>query len=171
MQQSGMSGIAGGMATPGMMGRQSPAQAQTMQHQQSMHTGAMMHPSGVPQRVPAPTLTPTPTPLENIPQSGNQNLQQPAQQQQQQTSQPAQSKELNAASLCRFGQEAVSEIVSRAQEVFQTLRQTQVITCHTFSLKVLGRFKNCGHCLLFRSLLMESPYLQLWIGNLSFRKL
>ncbi|ODN06162.1 Mediator of RNA polymerase II transcription subunit 30 [Orchesella cincta] len=44
---------------------------------------------------------------------------QPTQQQQQQA------KELNAAMLCRFGQETVQEIVARSQELFQLLRSTQ----------------------------------------------
>ncbi|XP_057666986.1 uncharacterized protein LOC130900396 isoform X1 [Diorhabda carinulata] len=44
----------------------------------------------------------------------------PVQQQQQQ-----QSKEFNTASLCRLGQETVQDIVSRTQEVFQTLKQIQ----------------------------------------------
>jgi len=49
------------------------------------------------------------------------------QQQQQLQQQPAQQqKELNAATLCRFGQETVQEIISRTQEVFQTLRTAQV---------------------------------------------
>lgn len=46
----------------------------------------------------------------------------PVQQQQQQQ----QSKEFNTASLCRLGQETVQDIVSRTQEVFQTLKQIQV---------------------------------------------
>lgn len=41
---------------------------------------------------------------------------------------PAQTsaKELNAATLCRFGQETVQEILGRAQELFQILRLVQV---------------------------------------------
>lgn len=46
----------------------------------------------------------------------------PVQQQQQQ-----QSKEFNTASLCRLGQETVQDIVSRTQEVFQTLKTIQVM--------------------------------------------
>lgn len=44
----------------------------------------------------------------------------PVQQQQQQA------KEFNTASLCRLGQETVQDIVSRTQEVFQTLKSIQV---------------------------------------------
>jgi mediator of RNA polymerase II transcription subunit 30 len=51
-----------------------------------------------------------------------------AQQQQQQ------SKEFNTASLCRIGQETVQDIVSRTQEVFQTLKTIQVLfeNCENF---------------------------------------
>ncbi|KOX67461.1 Mediator of RNA polymerase II transcription subunit 30 [Melipona quadrifasciata] len=45
----------------------------------------------------------------------------PPQQQQQQHN-----KEFNTASLCRFGQETVQDIVSRTLEVFQTLRVLQL---------------------------------------------
>lgn len=41
-------------------------------------------------------------------------------------SQAQQSKEFNTASLCRIGQETVQDIVSRTQEVFQTLKAIQV---------------------------------------------
>lgn len=37
-----------------------------------------------------------------------------------------QSKEFNTASLCRIGQETVQDIVSRTQDVFQTLKAIQV---------------------------------------------
>lgn len=40
--------------------------------------------------------------------------------------QQQQSKEFNTASLCRIGQETVQDIVSRTQEVFQTLKTIQV---------------------------------------------
>lgn len=40
--------------------------------------------------------------------------------------QAQQSKEFNTASLCRIGQETVHDIVSRTQEVFQTLKIIQV---------------------------------------------
>lgn len=40
--------------------------------------------------------------------------------------QTQQSKEFNTASLCRIGQETVQDIVSRTQEVFQTLKAIQV---------------------------------------------
>ncbi|KAG6447410.1 mediator of RNA polymerase II transcription subunit 30 [Manduca sexta] len=39
--------------------------------------------------------------------------------------QPQQSKEFNTASLCKFGQETVQDIVSRTQDVFQTLKAIQ----------------------------------------------
>lgn len=60
-----------------------------------------------------------------------QQLQQIQQQQQQQQQpqvgagapqQTGQNKEFNTASLCRYGQETVQDIVSRTQEVFQTLK-------------------------------------------------
>ncbi|XP_069675286.1 mediator of RNA polymerase II transcription subunit 30-like [Periplaneta americana] len=51
-------------------------------------------------------------------QQGGQQQQNPSQQQ------PA-SKEFNTASLCRFGQETVQDIVSRTQEVFTTLKTIQ----------------------------------------------
>lgn len=51
-------------------------------------------------------------------QQGNQQQQNPSQQQ------PA-NKEFNTASLCRFGQETVQDIVSRTQEVFQALKAIQ----------------------------------------------
>ncbi|XP_045492635.1 mediator of RNA polymerase II transcription subunit 30 [Colias croceus] len=38
---------------------------------------------------------------------------------------PPQSKEFNTASLCKFGQETVQDIVSRTQDVFQTLKAIQ----------------------------------------------
>ncbi|XP_060535168.1 mediator of RNA polymerase II transcription subunit 30-like isoform X2 [Cylas formicarius] len=41
------------------------------------------------------------------------------------TPQQQQSKEFNTASLCRLGQETVQDIVSRTQEVFQTLKAIQ----------------------------------------------
>ncbi|KAK9889873.1 hypothetical protein WA026_008675 [Henosepilachna vigintioctopunctata] len=41
------------------------------------------------------------------------------------TQQQQQSKEFNTASLCRIGQETVQDIVSRTQEVFQTLKAIQ----------------------------------------------
>lgn len=46
--------------------------------------------------------------------------------QQQQVAQQQAPKELNAAMLCRFGQETVQEIASRAVELFQILKTTQV---------------------------------------------
>ncbi|KAJ0182701.1 hypothetical protein K1T71_002070 [Dendrolimus kikuchii] len=39
--------------------------------------------------------------------------------------QPQQSKDFNTASLCKFGQETVQDIVSRTQDVFQTLKAIQ----------------------------------------------
>ncbi|XP_026319971.1 mediator of RNA polymerase II transcription subunit 30 isoform X2 [Hyposmocoma kahamanoa] len=38
---------------------------------------------------------------------------------------PPQNKEFNTASLCKFGQETVQDIVSRTQDVFQTLKAIQ----------------------------------------------
>ncbi|XP_045776498.1 mediator of RNA polymerase II transcription subunit 30 isoform X1 [Maniola jurtina] len=40
-------------------------------------------------------------------------------------SHPPQNKEFNTASLCKFGQETVQDIVSRTQDVFQTLKAIQ----------------------------------------------
>jgi mediator of RNA polymerase II transcription subunit 30 len=37
-----------------------------------------------------------------------------------------QAKEINAITLCRLGQETVQEIISRMQELFQTLKASQV---------------------------------------------
>lgn len=71
------------------------------------NAGALNHPMHP--GAPTPGVTPTP------PQSHT-----PQQQQQQQ-----QSKEFNTASLCRLGQETVQDIVSRTQEVFQTLKVIQ----------------------------------------------
>ncbi|XP_021914992.1 mediator of RNA polymerase II transcription subunit 30-like isoform X4 [Zootermopsis nevadensis] len=51
-------------------------------------------------------------------QQGNQPQQNPSQQQ-------PPNKEFNTASLCRFGQETVQDIVSRTQEVFQALKAIQ----------------------------------------------
>lgn len=39
--------------------------------------------------------------------------------------QSSQSKDINTPSLCRFGQETVQDIISRTQEVFQTLKTIQ----------------------------------------------
>lgn len=47
--------------------------------------------------------------------------------------QAQQSKEFNTASLCRIGQETVHDIVSRTQEVFQTLKTIQVGLIITFN--------------------------------------
>lgn len=62
-----------------------------------------------------------------IPQQTNVHPTPPVQQQQQQSQQ---SKEFNTASLCRIGQETVQDIVSRTQEVFQTLKAIQVNSNH-----------------------------------------
>lgn len=82
-----------------------------MVQQQSMgiqHLNQMQQQSPqVSQAVQQPTVAPTPTPTP------------PAQQQ------PQPAKEFNTASLCRIGQETVQDIVSRTQEVFQTLKQIQ----------------------------------------------
>lgn len=49
--------------------------------------------------------------------------------------QTSQAKEFNIASLCRIGQETVQDIVSRTQEVFQTLRTIQVNLIEHFPIK------------------------------------
>lgn len=54
----------------------------------------------------------------SVPQTSVAPTQPPMQQQQQ-------NKEFNTASLCRFGQETVQDIVSRTLEVFQTLKILQ----------------------------------------------
>ncbi|XP_057667151.1 mediator of RNA polymerase II transcription subunit 30 isoform X3 [Diorhabda carinulata] len=73
--------------------------------QRPMEYAANLNHHEMPQ--PTPGVAPTPPSV-------------PVQQQQQQ-----QSKEFNTASLCRLGQETVQDIVSRTQEVFQTLKQIQ----------------------------------------------
>lgn len=60
----------------------------------------------------------------------------PAAQVQQQQQQTQQTKEFNTASLCRIGQETVQDIVSRTQEVFQTLKAIQVLYKLIFSTLV-----------------------------------
>lgn len=81
-----------------------PHQNQTqMQQRQPMEFSSGLQHHEMPQQTPGPTPTP------------------PVQQQQQQQ----QSKEFNTASLCRLGQETVQDIVSRTQEVFQTLKTIQ----------------------------------------------
>lgn len=116
--QGGM--VAGGM--PNQMGGQMPlgnpmlsqianplggAMSPINTQMGEFNAGALNHPMHP--GAPTPGVTPTP------PQSHT-----PQQQQQQQ-----QSKEFNTASLCRLGQETVQDIVSRTQEVFQTLKAIQ----------------------------------------------
>ncbi|KAJ8949113.1 hypothetical protein NQ318_012861 [Aromia moschata] len=88
----------GGQMAPHQSQAQMPIQQRPMEF-----TPALNH-HEMPQ--PAPGVAPTPPSV-------------PAQQQQQQ------SKEFNTASLCRLGQETVQDIVSRTQEVFQTLKAIQ----------------------------------------------
>lgn len=54
--------------------------------------------------------------------------------------QAQQSKEFNTASLCRIGQETVHDIVSRTQEVFQTLKAIQVNKLKLFFQCVVANF-------------------------------
>lgn len=84
-----------------------PHQAPTQipMQQRPMEYAATLNHHEMPQQTPG--VAPTPPSV-------------PVQQQQQQ-----QSKEFNTASLCRLGQETVQDIVSRTQEVFQTLKQIQ----------------------------------------------
>lgn len=49
-----------------------------------------------------------------------------AQQQAQQAQAQQQAKDINAITLCRLGQETVQEVISRMQELFQTLKAAQV---------------------------------------------
>jgi mediator of RNA polymerase II transcription subunit 30 len=53
------------------------------------------------------------------------------------TTQPQQQQQLNAASLCRVGQETVQEIISRTQELFQILKITQVLLAFTIFKKAV----------------------------------
>ncbi|CAG9770848.1 unnamed protein product [Ceutorhynchus assimilis] len=112
---------AGPMQTsmPNQMGGQIPQLGNPMISQMANPMGGAMSPINTPMNEFNPNLnhqmhpgsqTPgvTPTP----PQSHT-----PQQQQQ--------SKEFNTASLCRLGQETVQDIVSRTQEVFQTLKAIQ----------------------------------------------
>ncbi|CAH1103573.1 unnamed protein product [Psylliodes chrysocephalus] len=96
------------MNSPMNGAQMAPHQAPTqmpMQQRPMEFTPALNH-HEMPQQTPG--VTPTPPSV-------------PVQQQQQQQ----QSKEFNTASLCRLGQETVQDIVSRTQEVFQTLKQIQ----------------------------------------------
>nr|CAH7740137.1 unnamed protein product [Callosobruchus chinensis] len=88
----------------GQMPLQQPPAQMTMQQRPMEFTPALNH-HEMPQ--PTPGVAPTPPSV-------------PAPQQQHQ-----QSKEFNTASLCRLGQETVQDIVSRTQEVFQTLKTIQ----------------------------------------------
>lgn len=106
-------------AMPSPMGGQMPQLGNSMMSQMTNPMSGAMSPINTPMNEFNPSLnhpmhagsqTPgvTPTP----PQSHT-----PQQQQQ--------SKEFNTASLCRLGQETVQDIVSRTQEVFQTLKAIQ----------------------------------------------
>lgn len=66
------------------------------------------------------TSHPNTNPGNNQPNSQQLHQNQTAQQQQQQ-----QHQNLNVIYLCRYGQETVQDIVSRFQEVFQTLKSAQ----------------------------------------------
>ncbi|XP_050519520.1 mediator of RNA polymerase II transcription subunit 30-like [Diabrotica virgifera virgifera] len=89
----------------GQMGPHQPPTQIPMQSRPMEFAPALNH-HEMPQQT--PTVAPTPPPV-------------PVQQQQQQQ----QAKEFNTASLCRLGQETVQDIISRTQEVFQTLKQIQ----------------------------------------------
>ncbi|KAG5894339.1 hypothetical protein JTB14_004383 [Gonioctena quinquepunctata] len=89
----------GGQMTPHQAPTQMPMQQRPMEFAPALNHHEM------PQQTPG--VAPTPPSV-------------PVQQQQQQ-----QSKEFNTASLCRLGQETVQDIISRTQEVFQTLKQIQ----------------------------------------------
>ncbi|KAJ8984276.1 hypothetical protein NQ317_009760 [Molorchus minor] len=88
----------------GQMAPHQPQPPMPMQQRPMEFTPTLNH-HEIPQQ--APGVAPTPPSV-------------PVQQQQQQ-----QSKEFNTASLCRLGQETVQDIVSRTQEVFQTLKAIQ----------------------------------------------
>ncbi|XP_013149364.1 PREDICTED: mediator of RNA polymerase II transcription subunit 30 isoform X1 [Papilio polytes] len=115
--------MAGPMGNPGMVGmgnQMVPPYGAAMQNQmsnmamgpQGMGVGGGMGPSAAMvqqvvqqqamQSVPVPVAPPAPP-----------------------SAPPQQSKDFNTASLCKFGQETVQDIVSRTQDVFQTLKAIQ----------------------------------------------
>ncbi|CAG7728595.1 unnamed protein product [Allacma fusca] len=113
--QTGMSGMGSGFNQPGITQMNHPSQIQQQQSQQ--HHSPLVPPgprSATQVSSESGSTQGNPAPVHNQPL-----------QQSQQSNQQMSSKELNAASLCRFGQETVQEIVSRTQEVFQTLRTAQ----------------------------------------------
>lgn len=84
--------------------QQQQQQQQQMQMQQQQQQATMVQPT-------QQSNNPVTTPQALVPPP-----QPPAQQQ------PQQTKEFNTASLCRFGQETVQDIVSRTNELFQYLK-------------------------------------------------
>ena len=93
-----------------VMGQQQPMQQQ-LQHQQQMHLQQQQQQAVLVQQNVQAGSTPT-TPQIPVPQA-----QPPAQRQP--------TRDLNTASLCKLGQETVQEIVSRMQELFQTMKVIQ----------------------------------------------
>lgn len=81
------------------------SQHQNQMQQRSMEFTPTLNHHEMPQQSPAVAPTPPSVPVQQQPQQ--------------------QSKEFNTASLCRIGQETVQDIVSRTQEVFQTLKTIQ----------------------------------------------
>jgi len=122
----GMSGP--GMMNPGMgnpqPGNQYPQHPGNVNNPNSMSSGmygqgntpiqnvqqSQMMQQQLGSNAPSATGASNPTPMDT---SGSNPPSQPSQQ----------AKELNAASLCRYGAETVQEIVTRAQDVFSSLRQ------------------------------------------------
>lgn len=101
MAQQGMGGVGG--ISPQQMQQQQ--QQQVMPSQQPMQQQQPQQPPPQQQGVTTPQQTPPQAPT-------------PAQ--------PAQTKDVNTAMLCRLGQETVHDIVSRTQELFNALKAIQV---------------------------------------------
>lgn len=94
-----------------VMAQQQPMQQQLQQHQQQMHLQQQQQAAMAQQNNQAVGGTPT-TPQIPVPQSQPPVPKQAA-------------RDFNTASLCKLGQETVQEIVSRMQELFQTLKVIQ----------------------------------------------
>ncbi|CAH1400470.1 unnamed protein product [Nezara viridula] len=121
-----------GLMAPNQTGLMTPNQQTAMVAQQGYGVGVGV--VGMPQAQAAQTqqmqIQQQQMQIQQQQQLQQMQQQQQAQQQQQQAGgavaqQGAQNKEFNTASLCRYGQETVQDIVSRTQEVFQTLKVMQ----------------------------------------------
>lgn len=100
------------MAQQGMGGVGGISPQQMQQQQQVMPNQQPMQQQQQPQQ-PPPQQQGVTTPQQTPPQAPT-----PAQ--------PAQTKDVNTAMLCRLGQETVHDIVSRTQELFNALKAIQV---------------------------------------------